>query len=141
MKNLLSRGGAASTQATICSALESKGHIVSQPQISRLLKKINAVKTQNSQGEMVYHLPHDVIPPTMNVNLSGLILAISANEMMIIVKTSPGSAGLIARIIDNNNFDILGTIAGDDTIFVAPKSVEKMKETLASLYAFLEFKS
>jgi len=140
LKNVLSRGGAA-TQGTICGALESKGHAVSQPQVSRLLKKINAVKSQNSQGEMVYHLPHDVMPPTIDVILSGLILAILANETMIIVKTSPGSAPLIARMIDTNPCQVLGTIAGDDTIFIAPKSVEKIEETLALLHAFLDFKS
>ncbi len=42
---------------------------------------------------------------------------------------------------DNNRCQILGTSAGHDTIFVAPKSVEKIEETLALLRAFLEFKS
>jgi transcriptional regulator of arginine metabolism len=45
------------------------------------------------------------------------------NATLIIVHTTPGAAGMVARILDQHKVDlnVLGTIAGDDTIFIAPK--------------------
>ena len=129
LRNLLLHGASA-TQETMCSALESKGHRVNQSRMSRLLRKINAIKFKNEQGEMVYHLPHDATPPSIHTLVSDLVIDIVANETTIIIKTSPGSASLIARIIDHKKCQILGTIAGDDAIFVAPESVLTIEKTL-----------
>lgn len=136
LKSLLLQGITA-TQETICIALQAKGHLINQSKVSRLLRKINAVKSKNDAGEMIYRLPHDIAPPSLSISVSELIIDVSANEAMIIVKTSPGSASLIARIIDNKKCQVIGTIAGDDTIFIAPQSVKKIKETLSLIYAFL----
>ncbi|MBA4696312.1 MAG: ArgR family transcriptional regulator [Legionella sp.] len=125
------------TQESICAALAAKGHPVNQSKVSRLLRKINAVKSTNEAGVMTYQLPHDVMPPSINALLSELIIDIKANEVMIIIKTSPGSAPLIARIIDHKRCQILGTIAGDDTIFISPVSVKKIEETENLIRCFL----
>jgi transcriptional regulator of arginine metabolism len=136
LKSLLLQG-IAETQENICIALEAKGHVINQSKISRLLKKINAVKSKNEKGEMIYRLPHDILPPSIDTTLSELIIDVTDNEVMIIIRTSPGSASLIARIIDNKKCQIIGTIAGDDTIFIAPKSVKKIKETYLLICNFL----
>lgn len=67
--------------------------------------------------------------PTINSELSSLLIDVNANESLIIVTTSPGAGQLIARVLDyhKSRLDILGTIAGDDTIFVAPKSHEAIQ--------------
>ena len=136
LKSILLQGIVA-TQETICSALEAKGHQVNQSKVSRLLRNINAIKSKNDKGEMVYRLPHDVAPPSISTTLAELIIDVIANESMIIIKTSPGSASLIARIIDDKLCQVIGTIAGDDTIFVAPESVEKINVTFSLICAFL----
>jgi transcriptional regulator of arginine metabolism len=136
LKNIL-LNGVTTTQETICTALEAKGHLVNQSKISRLLRKLNAIKSKDDQGKMVYHLPQDAAPPSINVSLSDLIINMHMNETMIILKTSPGSASLIARIIDNKKCQIIGTIAGDDTVFIAPKSVKKIKESFSLICSFL----
>ena len=137
LKNILIQGGTA-TQETICKALQVQGHMINQSKVSRLLRKINAVKSKNDRGEMIYRLPHDVLPPSIEASLSELILDIQANETMIVVKTSPGSASLIARIMDDKKHQIIGTIAGDDTIFIAPQSVKKIKQTLSLIRDFFK---
>lgn len=139
LKNILLQGITA-TQETICSALEAKGHQINQSKVSRLLRNINAIKSKNDKGEMVYRLPHDVAPPSISTILAELIIDIVANESMIIIKTSPGSASLIARIIDDKRCHVIGTIAGDDTIFVAPQSVEKINVTFLLICSFLGVK-
>ena len=54
------------------------------------------------------------------------------NEMMIIIRTSPGAAQLIARLLDSLGTadGVLGTIAGDDTIFIAPAKISEIDVTL-----------
>ena len=139
LKSILFQGVTA-TQETICSALQAKGHPVNQSKVSRLLRNINAIKSKNDKGEMVYRLPHDLAPPSINTTLAELVIDIVANESLIIIKTSPGSASLIARIIDDKQCHVIGTIAGDDTIFVAPQSVEKINVTFSLISSFLGVK-
>ena len=54
--------------------------------------------------------------------LKNLVLDVDYNDMLIVIKTSPGAAQLIARLLDSigKSEGILGTIAGDDTIFITP---------------------
>lgn len=130
--------GVNTTQETICLELEALGHKVNQSKISRLLRKINAIKVKNENGEMVYHLPHDATPPPVASTLEDLVIEVLANESMIIIRTSPGAASLIARIIDHKKCEILGTIAGDDSIFVAPKSIAKIDNTRQLICNYLK---
>ncbi len=136
LKTILIQGVKA-TQDTICTELEARGHVINQSKVSRLLRKINAIKSSNDHGEMVYRLPHDVAPPSIDTALAELIIDIVKNESLIIVKTSPGSASVIARIIDNKQCQVIGTLAGDDTIFVAPQSIETINVTFSLLCSFL----
>lgn len=110
-----------------------------QPQISRLLKKINAVKVTNCNGIHTYQLPFDVSPPPIASELSQLVTSIEYNESLVVVKTSSGSASLIARILDDKVDTIIGTIAGDDTIFIAPHSKNSANSCMKSIAKVLGF--
>ena len=72
----------------------------------------------------------------------GLLIDIEANESMIVLHTSPGSASLVARHLDSmrSSLDILGTIAGDDTIFIAPTSSRLIKSIIKNNYRRNKFK-
>lgn len=128
----LLRRGSVSTQQDICQELSAQGFVINQSKISRLLHKLGAIKVKNSQGITEYRLPKEMAPPPSQTPLKQLILKIEANETLIIIQTSPGSASLIARMLDyqNTESEILATLAGDDTIFVAPKSIQKIQKTL-----------
>ncbi|MGQ3890897.1 hypothetical protein [Legionella sp. CNM-4043-24] len=75
-------------------SLEAKGHKLNQSKVSRLLRKVNAIKSINDQGDMVYTLPHDASPPPIDTTLAELIIDIVANETSIIISTPPGAASL-----------------------------------------------
>lgn len=128
LKDLL-MGRNANTQEDLCKALESQGYEINQTKVSRLLRKIGAVKVVNTQGEVVYSLPREPSPPTMNTPIRQLIVDVIANETTIVILTSPGSASMVARLLDYQQMpnDVIGTIAGDDTIFVAPRSTKETK--------------
>jgi transcriptional regulator of arginine metabolism len=121
-------GRKASTQENICAALEKLGYEINQSKASRLLRKVGAIKVVNVHGQTVYSLPREPAPPSMSTSLRSLILDIVANETLVVVYTSPGSASMVARVLDYNQIstEILGTIAGDDTIFIAPKSIKEI---------------
>ena len=138
LRRLLSEGKV-TTQDDICQALETLDHAVNQSKVSRLLRKIGAVKSKNEQGQVVYRLPHEPAPPTLDANIASLIIDIVHNETTIIVNTSPGSAQLVARILDyhKKSIHILGTIAGDDAIMITPKSVKSISDSVSAIKTLL----
>lgn len=127
--------GKNSTQEEIRDMLEEKGFDVNQSTISRDLRKVGAIKATDSKGRTVYRLSQ-VVSETNFVaqSLGDLILSITNNDSLIVIQTTPGSASLIARHLDiNRPAAILGTIAGDDTIFVAPSKEQSIKHTINAI--------
>lgn len=124
----LLQGRKANTQDEICLELEKQGFEINQSKVSRMLRKIGAVKVVNEHGQTVYSLAREPAPPTLMTPLRDLIVDIVSNEILVVIYTSPGSASMVARVLDYNQLttEILGTIAGDDTIFVAPKSIKEI---------------
>jgi len=129
----------ANTQEDLCEALNQPGYEVNQTKISRLLRKMGAVKVLNPQGKVVYSLPREPSPPSMNTPLHQLIIHIAANETMIVIFTSPGSASVVARLLDyqQTSIGILGTIAGDDTILIIPQSIKDIQIVTKKLKTLL----
>lgn len=136
---VLLMGRKASSQESICSSLEKLGYEVNQTKVSRLLRQIGAIKVTNVEGVTVYSLPREPAPPSMSTAIRNLILDVVSNESLVVIFTSPGSASMVARVLDYNQIttEILGTIAGDDTIFVAPKTIRdigKLTEEIKRLF-------
>lgn len=129
-----------STQEGICIELEKQGFEVNQSKISRLLRKIGAIKVTNVNGEIVYTLPREPVPPSLGTPLRDLIFDISANESLILIFVSPGCAPTIARILDyhQTTLEILGTLAGDDIVLVVPRSVGDIPTLLSQIKGLLK---
>ena len=127
--------GKSSTQEELRDMLEAKGHDVNQSTISRDLRKIGAIKGTDNKSRTVYRLSEMSSDSNcVGQSIGDLILNISHNDSMIVIQTSPGSASLVARHLDiNRPADILGTIAGDDTIFVAPSREHSIKQTILAI--------
>ncbi len=125
------------SQGEIVDALKAQGFDnISQSKVSRMLTKYGAVRTRNARQEMVYCLPAELGVPTAKSPLKQLVLDIEHNSVMIIIRTSPGAAQLIARLLDSlsKTDGVLGTIAGDDTIFIAPTNINAIDETIVKLH-------
>lgn len=119
------------SQGEIVDALKELGfENISQSKVSRMLSKFGAVRARNAKGDMVYCLPPELGMPTAKSPLKQLVLDVEHNGVMIIIRTTPGAAQLIARLLDSlgRSDGVLGTIAGDDTIFIAPSDVEQIEE-------------
>lgn len=126
--------GELSTQEDLGEALRGQGFVVTQSTISRDLTRVSAVKTRDSSGRIVYRLSDDLAASLPLTDLKGLMTSIEHNGNLIVIRTSPGSASLLARQLDQNRPEgILGTIAGDDTIFVAPASPQSILKTIQAI--------
>lgn len=119
MREILAQGAAAS-QEELQRALAARGIHAAQPTISRDLVSIGASRLATPGGSR-YAIPSgDAALPIEPVR--GLVDSIASNGTLIVVRTKAGAASAIARALDDARLaGVLGTIAGDDTIFVAPR--------------------
>lgn len=111
------------TQAALARELKKLGAAVTQSCISRDIARLGIIKVDG-----YYSLPR--IPKTMTG--PGKILGIdTAGENMIVLQTEIGQAPPIAIRIDRARIsEIVGTVAGDDTIFVAVKNQDAQREAI-----------
>lgn len=108
-----------------------------QAVISRDLRKLGVVK-QLVNGAFIYSLPQIDVK---NEILRLALVDINYNEMMIVIKTYPGLAAFVGDYIDQNqDLEVLGCIAGENTVFVSPKSLNKIKKIYEKLCEKLNFK-
>jgi transcriptional regulator of arginine metabolism len=132
------------SQDELLNALQKEGFKLTQATLSRDLKQLKVAKAASMSGNYVYVLPNETmykrvstpnsiremmkVPGFVSINFSG---------NMGIIKTRPGYASSIAWNIDNSDIpEILGTIAGDDTIFIVIKegsSYEGLTKTIEKL--------
>lgn len=102
----------------------------SQPQISRILKQIGAINIKNSNGESVYTIKHELMMPTLDTQVKELVINTHTNQLIVMIETIPGSADIIARVIETSPMKklILATIAGDDNVMIIPSSISKCEQ-------------
>lgn len=126
--------GRASSQQEIVDELRDAGHDVTQATVSRDLQDVGATKVRVN-GHFVYRLPEelprgggDLVTRNLVATLDEFAVAIRPADSLVIVITAPGHASAVARAIDLAGIDdVAGTIAGDDTIFVATSSKESAR--------------
>lgn len=119
-----------SSQNELLEALAKEGYTLTQATLSRDLKQLKVAKAASMNGKYVYVLPNETMYKRVkNPQRAGEMMLISGFVSinfagnMGVIKTRPGYASSIAYNIDNNDMpDILGTIAGDDTIFIVIKN-------------------
>jgi transcriptional regulator of arginine metabolism len=111
------------SQEEVVARLSFAGVTATQATVSRDLDEIGAVKVRRD-GSIRYVMPDEVEPGYAAAKLDRLLAewvdAIIPAGNLLVLKTPPGSANLVANALDRADVaDIAGTIAGDDTIFVA----------------------
>ncbi|MFO7636268.1 MAG: arginine repressor [Clostridia bacterium] len=122
------------TQEELAEMLHASGFEVTQATVSRDIKDLRLVKITGEKGETKYmaqkETKHLISERLMTVLKQSFISSDCAGNILVI-KTLPGMAQAAASAIDNLGFEgIIGTIAGDDTIFSVTKSPEEAKNTM-----------
>src|SRR4051794_19227365 len=123
----LIRGHALASQDELAERLSGLGFAVTQATISRDLEQLGAVKVRRD-GALTYALP-DQVRGAPNPRLAAVfrdwVRSIDVAANLVVIRTPPGSAHLVGVALDQSELpEIVGTICGDDTIFVASRSEE-----------------
>lgn len=122
---VLIRGSALSNQEELADQLAGMGFAVTQATISRDLVELGAVKVRRD-GHLSYALPDQVQrgpSPRLTAVFRDWVQSVDVAANLVVIRTPPGSAHLIGVALDQSGLlEIVGTICGDDTIFVASRS-------------------
>ncbi|CEO40361.1 arginine repressor [Photobacterium kishitanii] len=114
---------------------------ISQSTVSRLLLRLGVTKVPNATGKKIYCLTTENEPIKIHASIASQIEFITHNQLVIVIKTHPGGAQLVARLIDMQpHVDILGTIGGNDTVMVAPKDIMRINQCLQVVKQYLGLK-
>ena len=133
LRNLLYRG-AKGTQLEIADELSRLGVAATQSNVSRALKRLRAVKIRDAAGMIIWQLPQEPAVNRSSGAAGELVIDIVTNGWLIVIHTEPGSAARVAYYLDKTKpGGIIGTVAGDDTVFVAPPSGIKVERVLKDL--------
>jgi transcriptional regulator of arginine metabolism len=115
---------AVSSQGQLVQLLAEVGVEATQATASRDLEEIGAVKVRAAGGDSVYavpELPKDRVAPEEHLRrvLGDWVVEVAASANLVVVRTPPGSAHVVASALDRAALsEIVGTVAGDDTILV-----------------------
>ena len=130
------------TQEELTALLKASGFNTTQATVSRDIKELRLVKAADENGNYKYAVKSGdddlKLSAKFKTILEETVIRIDVSTSFVVIKTYPAMAQAAASAIDNMNWgEIVGTIAGDDTIFVALKTVEdaevfcsKVKEIL-----------
>ena len=129
------------SQDELLNALKKEGFNLTQATLSRDLKQLKVAKASTLSGDYLYVLPNETmykrVPKTSTVREMMQVpgfLSISFSGNMGVIKTRPGHASAIAWSIDRSDRpQILGTIAGDDNIFIVIKEGITHREVVEAL--------
>ncbi len=119
------------TQAELQEKLQAMGFAVTQATVSRDVKKLQLIKISDAQGYR-YALAELQGPRGSGERMQRIfrdsVLSINSSSSLVVIKTLPGAAQAVASLIDAVDYEeILGTVAGDDTIFIAVSPEKAVK--------------
>ena len=114
------------TQEELAARLRTEGYKVTQATVSRDIKELRLIKISGQHNTYCYAKPgrrETAVNKRMIRLLSDSTISIDYAGQMIVVKTLSGSANAAAEAIDNMNWkEVLGTIAGDNTVFLVVRN-------------------
>jgi transcriptional regulator of arginine metabolism len=125
------RAGAVASQSDLVETLRERGIDVTQATVSRDLDEIGAVKTMSADGRLLYAVPaeggEDRLQADELEDINARLIRVAEDTMvsidysgnLVVLRTPPGAAQYLASAFDHSHLnDVIGTIAGDDTILL-----------------------
>ena len=130
------------TQKELSDRLRAAGFLVTQATVSRDIKELRLVKVLTDHGTYKYSTADRVeknVSDRMIRLFSESVVSLTEAENLIVIKTLPASAGIACEAIDGLNWnEIAGTLAGENSIFVAIKSKEQVPAVMNRFRAMMK---
>ena len=129
-----------SSQDDLARALARAGVTTTQATLSRDLRSLGVAKRADAQGRSAYELPGPATE-TMDrerrmLDLKAFVNEVRVAQNLVVVRTPPGHANAVGRAIDLAEFaDVVGTVAGDDTVLVVLESAAEARRFKRALEA------
>ncbi|EFA43115.1 arginine repressor [Hallella bergensis DSM 17361] len=135
------------SQEEVLQELKKAGFTLTQATLSRDFKQLKIAKAASMNGQYVYVLPNETMYKRVHKPMSAMEMmqtpgfrSVDFSGNMAVIKTRPGYASSIAYNIDNSDVkEILGTIAGDDTILIVLREGTDREDVLRGLSGIVEF--
>ncbi|MFO8061016.1 MAG: arginine repressor [Bacillota bacterium] len=126
------------TQNDLVDALNDEGIRVTQATVSRDIKELSLVKASTESGGYRYMEPSSVkrheVSDQLLLTLANSVTRIQSSECMLVIDTLPATAQIVAEAIDALGWEqVLGTLAGERTVFAVIKSKELVPEVIHRL--------
>jgi len=139
----LARAGTVRSQGEFQHLLRQRGIVVAQPTLSRDLRELGLAKTPRGylapQAAPAAFAPAAAREAALQRTLRASVLSARPAGSLVVVKTPPAGAHPVARALDEAELaGVVGTIAGDDTVFVATPSEGAARALARRLTASLE---
>ena len=130
------------TQSDLANALIKEGFKVTQATVSRDIKELGLIKVMTPEKTYKYSQPQGRDGHT-NAKMLNLfresVMSIDEAGNLIVVKTLPGAAASACTLIDKLNIEeIIGTVAGDDCVFLAIKNLSHVEGIVQKLTSLLD---
>lgn len=130
------------TQEDLAEKLHLAGFDVTQATVSRDIKEMGLIKVPSAGDDYRYAVPTEVHPTNRQDRLKRVLretmVSINDTESLIVIRTIPGNAHALAAVLDNSNWEeIIGTVAGDDTILLVIKPKEAVSTVLERITTLL----
>ncbi|MGF7238143.1 MAG: arginine repressor [Frankia sp.] len=128
------------SQAELARLLGDEGVHVTQATLSRDLDDLGATKVRGTGGALIYAVDENLAPAeSIRIPLARLceemLVSAEANGDLVVLRTPPGAAQLFASALDRAGLDeVMGTIAGDDTVLVVCRPGISMSGSVAGVY-------
>ena len=134
----LLRAESISTQSELCQKLARQGLHVTQATVSRDIVDLGVIKTREGYRVPDASEPASLLQPPLAVVLKEFLRDARQAWNLVILKTHPGNAHSVGVALDAEKWpEVFGTVAGDDTIFVATPKAREATKVLKKIRALL----
>lgn len=129
------------TQMELCEELRKRGCAVTQATVSRDVKQMHLLKVAGTEKKYRYAYIEDAndrISPRMHSLFRECVVSVESARNLVVVKTLRGNGSNAGVIVDKMNLpEIVGSIAGDDTLLIVAKDDGTAKSVVAKLNSYL----
>lgn len=129
------------TQEELCAELNAMNYVVTQATISRDIRDLHLFKVAGIEKKYRYAYINDgesEISPKMKSLFRDCVVGVSAAQNLVVVKTLTGNGANAGAVVDKLNYDeVVGSVAGDDTLLVVCKDTDAANAVVEKITAFM----